>query len=65
MMIKIIKIINPQKPAMGRSTEARPAARKPAEGKKATRAAPAGQNPPSSKSTPRVPAPNAARATFP
>ena len=62
---KIMEIINPQKRARGRTARTRPAARNRAGGKKATRAAPAGQNPPSSRSTPRTPVPSAARATSP
>ena len=62
---KIMEIINPQKRARGRTARTRPAARNRAGGKRATRAAPAGQNPQNSRSTPRTPAPSAARTTSP
>jgi hypothetical protein len=64
-MIKIMEIINPQKRARGGAARTRPAARNRAGGKRATRAKPAGQNPPSSRSTPRTPVPGAARTTSP
>ena len=65
MMIKIMEIINPQKRVRGRTARTRPAARNRAGGKRATRAKPAGQNPQNSRSTPRTPAPSAARTTSP